>query len=374
MEKQINHKLYYYGGFWTIVGTALISHTVLTIPPALLIIGITSLLALILVACGNTRIPVYALITIPFMLYLSVTQPFTSASLRNIVGPIAGAFFFPVVLYYINRLSKKQILTIVHYFITISIIALTFETLYRYIFPPPELVERALWATENNFYMYKMRSLMYSCSNGAAIHMVIILFFTYYWSEYSNKNYKFAKFFLFLIIALTLSRTAWLGTIVGIIYVKFLRNKSTVYWITSGIMVLMLMTLTFFSFIYTIIKDDGSFLSKFEIANSVIEYYKSTFTFKDIFFGVGIYNSDEVLSVGLAAHSFLIQLSIETGFVSLALFILMLFQMGYYSNWKISIILVPFFITTLSATLSFMPCFYVAIALMCFAEKTLINK
>jgi len=367
-----NRKIYYWGGFWTIVGTVFISHTFLSIPPALFIIAFTSTLALLLIGSGDRKIPIFALVTIPFIVYLCLTQPFTSANFRNIVGPIAGAFFFTVAIYFLNRLEKTQIIRIVHFFIVASIILLTFETIYRYLFPDQASLQAAYERGKGFFYQYKMLSLMYSDSNMAAIHMVIILFFTYYWAEITKKKYKGAKFILIFLIGLSLSRAAWLSIFIGIIYFKFLRNKSAVFWITGGVITLALTSLALFGFILPMVKYDDSFLMKFQIANQIFDYYKQSPSIKEHLIGIGVRQSIELF--GIYAHSFLVVQLIEMGIISLVLLLLMWLQFGYYSNWKLGIILVPFLIATLSATLSFMPSFYVAVAIMCYAEKSLKNE
>ena len=72
------------------MSSALVSHTKLPIPPALLIWGITVLLFLFLYLSdfGSSRMPKYGLIVLPFAFFLMFTQPFTGASVKNYVGPI----------------------------------------------------------------------------------------------------------------------------------------------------------------------------------------------------------------------------------------------------------------------------------------------
>lgn len=369
-----NLNMYYWGGLWTVLATALVSHTKFSVPPALFIFAITFLLSILLISKGGYRkIPIYALITIPFALYLIITQPFTTANVRNYIGPILSVLFFPVTIYFVNKLNREKVYRIVRIFITFSTLVLIFETIYRYIFPDQDVAAIAIGrGGQGLFYMYKSSSLMYTDSNGAAIHILIVLFFTFYWAEYTNQKYKLIKFILIILIGLSLSRAAWLGTLCGLIYFKFLRGKSLVFWISWGIIVITLVAFMFFVVILPKIGNDGSFLSKFVIVEHVVNFYSHIRPVKDYLIGIGVYQSINIF--GIYAHSFFVVQLLEMGIVSFILLIIMWGMFGVYTKWKVGIILIPFVITTLSSTLSFMPSFYVAMALMCYVENSLRNE
>jgi hypothetical protein len=364
------NKLYYFGGLATCVSSALVSHTKLPIPPALLIWGAMVLLFLFLYLSdfGSSRIPKYGLIILPFAFFLLFTQPFTDASLKNYVGPIISALFFPLVVYFLNFLNRNQVVQIVKYLLLISTIVLTFETLYRYVFPNFELQDLSeSRGSDDMFYMFKTTSLMYNDSNGAAIHISIILFFTYYWSEFVEKKYRFIKFVLWVLLIFSISRAAWIGAIIGLIYFKLLRGKSILFWTLAGSLFFLFSLIGFFVYILPLMETDPSFMARIEVFESAYKYYKSGPNIIDQLTGIGVYMSKEYFDIYL--HNFYIVQAVEMGFISLALLIIMWGQFIFFTNSKGLIILVPYSIIVLSSTLSFIPVFYVVMGIMCICEN-----
>lgn len=359
--------LLYYVGWITVISTALISHTILPVPPALLLFCIVIFGIMLLFRAGYGTMPLYSLIALPFIVFLTFAQPLTGASVRNYVGPIVSAIYFPVTIYYLQFLTKEQLGKIVKAFLIISTVILFFETAYRYMFPNYSLAEAAQQNNTEVFYMYKASSLMYTDSNGAAIHMLCVLFFAYYWGSVTGEKYRLIKWILVLIMGLTISRAAWIGTFIGVLYFKWFRGRSLFFLITSGTIVTTLLLTVFLVFILPVIKNDGSLLSKFEIAELIIQYYEKGPSFIEQAIGVGVYMSKNIF--GIYAHNFLAVQLIEMGFISVVLLFFMLGGIVYYSKGKAMIVLIPFFITTLSSTLSFMPVFYTVLAIICVYEN-----
>lgn len=368
------NKLYYFGGFAICVSSALVSHTKLPIPPALLIWGITVLLFLFLYLSdfGSSRMPKYGLIVLPFAFFLMFTQPFTGASVKNYVGPIISTLFFPLVVYFLSYLNRNQIIRIVKYLLIISTIVLTFETLYRYVFPNFDVQDISEGrGTDDVFYMFKSSSLMYNDSNATGIHILLVLFFTYYWSEFVNEKYALIKIVLWLLLILTISRAAWIGAIVGIIYFKLLRGKPILFWIFLGSLLFLFCLIVFFAYLLPLMETDPSFMARIEVFESAFKYYKSGPNIIDQLNGIGVYMSQVYFDIYL--HNFYIVQAVEMGFISLALLFIMWGQFIYYTKSKALIILVPYSIVILSSTLSFIPVFYIVFGIICICENKLKN-
>lgn len=369
--KTTTQSIIYTTGFWTVISTALVSHTKIPIPPALFIFGLSVLIMFVLFFTGNRyrKVPVYALCVLPLSAVLLLSQPFTNASVQNFVGPLISALYFFVTAYYMQFLSGQEIMKIIKNLLVLSLVILTAEEVYRFIFPNYYIADVASRRIdqEGMFYMFKTDSIMYKDSNGAAIHILIVLFFTYYWGEIIGRKYKIIKIILIILIGLTISRAAWFGTLAGIVYFRFLRGKSVSFWVSAGIATIIIASILTFTIIIPMVEEDKSFMSKFEIANLVIEYYEQSPPINEQLIGVGVYQSQKVF--GIYAHSFLMVQMIEMGIVSTILLLAMWGYFIYYTKSKALIILIPFFITTLSSTLSFMPIFYVSMALMCEIER-----
>lgn len=366
------NKLFYFGGLATCVSSALISHTKLPVPPALLIWGAMVLLFLFLYLSdfGSSKIPKYGLVVLPFAFFLLFTQPLTNSSIKNYIGPIISALFFPLAVYFLNFLNRNQIIRIVKSLVIISTIVLTFETLYRYAFPNFAVQDISEGrGTDDVFYMFKASSLMYKDSNASAIHILIVLFFTYYWSEFVEKKYKFVKIVLWLLLILTISRAAWIGAIIGVIYFKMLRGKSILFWAFAGSLFCLFSLIVFFVYLLPLMESDPSFLARIEVVESAYKYYKSGPSIIDQLIGIGVYMSNVYFDIYL--HNFYIVQAVEMGFISLVLLVIMWVQFIYYTKGKGLIVLVPYSIVVLSSTLSFIPVFYVVFGIICICENKL---
>lgn len=363
-------KLYYFGSLATCVSSALVSHTKLPLPPALLIWGAMVLLFLFLYLSdfGSSQIPKYGLIVLPFALFLMLTQPLTDASVKNYVGPIISALFFPLVVYYLNFLNRNQVIRIVKYLLIVSTIVLTCETLYRYVFPNFEIQDISeSRGTDDVFYMFKSSSLMYTDSNATGIHILLVLFFIYYWSEFVKEKYKIVKIVLWLLLILTISRAAWLGAIVGFVYFKLLRGKPIVFWVFAGSLFFLFSLVGFFVYLLPLMEADPSFMARIEVFESAYKYYQSGPNVIDQLIGIGVYMSQVYFDIYL--HNFYIVQAVEMGFISLAFLFLMWGQFVYYTKSKALIVLVPYSIVILSSTLSFIPVFYIIFGIMCISEN-----
>lgn len=90
-----------------------------------------------------------------------------------------------------------------------------------------------------------------------------------------------------------------------------------------------------------------------------LEYIKSI-GIKELLFGVGISKSESVLNI--AAHNFWLTILIEAGIIGLFFFIKIFKQLFAIKNMKI--VLIPYFIATLSATNMAFFTFYVLLAIM----------
>jgi hypothetical protein len=98
-----------------------------------------------------------------------------------------------------------------------------------------------------------------------------------------------------------------------------------------------------------------------------VSKYLSNASFNEILFGIGFSNSSERL--GIYAHNFFMVFFIESGFIGLFLIILLLIQITFATNKRALFIIIPFLITTLSSTITFMPFLYVAVGLIFLEER-----
>lgn len=221
--------------------------------------------------------------------------------------------------------------------------------------------------------MYKYASFMYADSNGTAIHIVVILFYILYLEEVHTQKWRKSKLILVVLLLLTFSRAAWLGAVLGWIYVRFLQQKKFSFYLLNFTALVFLASLVYIFYLREKIETDLSFQSKFEIVEIVLSHFKNA-TLVEWLLGIGFSNSLTVLDI--YAHNFEMVFLIESGVIGFLLMALCFTNFIYITHRKALFIIVPFLITTLSSTIIFMPFFYVAIAMIYVKQrgKTIILK
>ncbi len=363
--------IYTIGAFLTVSLCSVNTHMLLPVPPPVVFLFLALLFLFIGVLKGDTTLDRKAFVVFPLFLLLLVTQLFfTEAPIRRVIAPIIALLFFPVSLYFLYRLTYSELCRIVKIFIVLSVVVLTFETIYRFAFPNLDYESSLDNASESLrwIYMFKGPSLVYVDSNGTALHALIVLFFVFYWSLYTRKSFFIYKLFLILIIILTFSRAAWLGLIVGIFYFYLYRDRSFIFKLSVSLTVLFSILLLIVFYVLPFMMKDASLLSKFEIMGEIFQYFEMDQSFLQfVFTGVGVSMSVEVL--GIYAHNYWAVWLIEAGFLALLLQMSLWILFYVYTKKKAMIILLPFFLATLSSNLTFAPVFYVAFAVMYYTVK-----
>jgi len=188
---------------------------------------------------------------------------------------------------------------------------------------------------KDNFYIYKINSLMYLNSNGVGMHAVFLFSFVLYLKSilrvnrgeplYFHKyelNYYAILIFLFSI--LSLSRGAvMICIILYLVYIfNFLKVKLKIYTALLMVPIFILLLFNLFSQ-YSV---DGSFLTKLEIANNLFLYLNQVEFFELIFGNVygdpyKIYNGFK----GFVGHTHYFELVFFGGLLGTILFILFFF-------------------------------------------------
>lgn len=368
-----NSNLVYLGAWLVIPSSILVSHTILPLPPALIFFIFSLLIFLFQLKNDNFIINIKnrdSISVLPLILYLLFTQPLTDSPLRRYIAAILGPCFFILATYFLLKLENKKILKLADQFINYSAIFLFLDTIYRYIFPSfnvSYLDNDSLW-----FYQYKGPSLMTIDSNGTGIMAVIMLFFSLYWNQLLNRKKFFSNVVFLLIIAFSISRAAWFATFIGLFYFYLFRNKSLKYKLSIGCSLVILLIYFIIVYIIPIIQNDASFLTKFDIINASSSYFSTKANFESLLIGVGCSISIEKL--GIFAHNYFLVFIIEMGIPAFLFMLFSWFKFVSMTKGKALIVLVPFFIVTLSSFLTFGPFFYAVMALINISVKKSVKQ
>lgn len=360
-------------GLWLLVPFAsVISHTWLPIPPTIVLFGLSLFIALILYSptlfnpidsqVVRTSDFTKKIIILPlcFGLYLLFSQYVMGAKLTSFFGTAAAMQYLVLILIFSESLSFKTWSKYITWFIYISAGILVFEAVGRYALS----FYHDYYTGENQnlwIYKYKYYSPIYSESNGAGIHIIVILFFSYWWSMVSKNKLLAVKLILWAVLLLSLSRACVLAGLLGAVYYFFLANRNKKFWIVSISIATLGLFICFYYIIYPLIRTDLSFLSKFEIFQAAILFFQRA-TWSQWLFGVGLMGSVEYL--GIFAHNYFLVYLVETGVIGLGLILGVFYLFVKYTKGKGLILLVPFLLATASSTNLFLPHFFVAMAIM----------
>ena len=251
----------------------------------------------------NYEVFLFILITVPF-LYKSIytANEYTNPILVNMVLGLIG--FFIVISINLKGLEPYyDKVTNVYSGFVVTITGL--DTIFRYLKPvynPIYLAE----GSDSWFYQYK-HSYILGDSNLVALLIINALFFRMSIKTLQNKkvmDYWFLVFTLLLIF--TISRSAYLATIVGVIYValKEVRYKKVIY--LSSILMLLPVMLVFLDFVIND-KSGGTKLREF---SALVKFFNES-SLIDIIFGIGFGHGNEIS--GRYIHSLLVKLLMEGG-------------------------------------------------------------
>lgn len=90
----------------------------------------------------------------------------------------------------------------------------------------PKGVDEVVVGADRWFYLFKGGGLMYSETNGLAIHIIIVYFFVVWWSLLHKKNMLIEKSCLLVLIILTFSRAALISIPLGWLYMYCIGRMS----------------------------------------------------------------------------------------------------------------------------------------------------
>jgi hypothetical protein len=214
------------------------------------------------------------------------------------------------------------------------------------------------------FYIFKLTSLLHKDSNGSGVIILSILSVLVFLC-YECKIDRFYKnaYVVFLILHIsTFARASIISHIILLLYF-YLFSKRNIYFkcIIIFVVGIAIVNILIIFDIFPSIKD-GSFISKIYIYNQTLVYLHNANVFQ-ILFGNGNASSIDILG-GIGGHNFISTLWIESGLISLILYILMFISMAIdvKSGW--SIVVLPFFITSLSYTPLTTPYIFIALLLI----------
>jgi hypothetical protein len=284
--------------------------------PLFIILGIIGF-AIIFVKHERFSLPLDSKILLVFLAYATLSEIYYHTVISTYINLATGGVAY-ILIRGIKRFDSSfwetRLLLAARIFATLA----TADTIYRLTHPqaPSSAAFDTLYARdEGRFYLYKFGSLMFADSNTTAIISVIFLFSILALDRCQRENRKLVMIYM-VMIALSLSRAAMIATAIMLIF-HSVRQRLLL------IVVLTIFGFAFGIFFLTEVEQDGSFLTKFDIAHRIVEYYGSSpAAIGELLFGIGYDNSIE--AIGVYTHILVATILFEGGLLSLVLYVLFL--------------------------------------------------
>ena len=302
-------------------------------------------------------------IYIPFLLFVlfMIINAFLLSSMKIFFIIAYFCLFYIIgdfVLYQINANHMEKVIKNYFYF---NLMLMTADLIYRIINARSQ-VGTVFGNPIYIFYIFKESSLLHEDSNGSGVIILTILSVVFYLkSVYNNRFYKIMYALFFVLLLLTFARASIIAHILLLLFIYFFIRRSIYIKV-------ILISIVIFSciFILNFFTDknnftDGSFLSKITIFERTFDYIKNAGTFQ-ILFGNGELSSPDIIGIG--AHNFISALLIESGLISLVLYIWIFVNIAFDTKSGWYIVLFPFFITSLSYTPLATPYIFIATLLI----------
>lgn len=297
-----------------------------------------------------------AFLIFSFVFYLWCTQVFLEGEYATLIftSSIVVILFLPNL---IKRTSGK-----IKFALVLVVIFYAIEALIRirnpdYNYQSDELSSGIL----DTFYIYKVNSIAFEDSNFVAMVLTCYYILSRVAGRENDEKTYLTSLFLFILIVLTFSRSAYIGIV--IFEAMFFYNNNKKYRLLS-ILGICLVALIAFYFLLDKIESDGSFKSKFYIFELFITYLGNV-TVTNIITGVGFGNTFTYLGIG--PHNIYIALFIETGVLGLFLYLL-IFLYLYLKYTLCRLAIMPIMIMGLSFSPIALPYFYVVISWLIYLE------
>jgi len=348
---------------------SLSSRTWLPIPPTLLLFFGAVLCWFALQINGERRtangeLKIVIAVFSVFVFYIFASQYFMGTVFFRYMGVVFAAMYLILILIFSERTSADFLKNLGRKFIRYSLIILSVEAILRLTYGFYSIIQGE--SPHSSFYQFKFIGPMYVSSNMVAGHIIALLFFMLWWGHTYKQSFKNEIILALVLLFLTFSRANIPAIIIGLFYFYFFKDiewkKSLVVLFFVGIFgVFALWSLRYFP--------DYSFQTKFLILNEALYFYE-TASLRYILFGLGLSETEQMARFTFSAHGYFPIFLMETGVLGLLLLLTTFFFLVKFTNGAAMIVLLPYSIQTLSEGATFIPYFYVIMALMLILTKS----
>ena len=300
-----------------------------------------------------------------YIFYLIVTQFFLEPDFNTLINVLFSLSYFITILNIAFYANNTILVKYSKYFIWFTIILLAIEAGWRLTHPVFVLegTDKDYRDKEGMlFYAFKFSSIMFKDSNFVGTYGLVAFFYYYYLRRKKYVKSIIPLIILFVLILLTLSRSAILTVFLTIVLLYFLTIKIKLLHILLGVSFSMLLI---FVVLPQIIEDE-SLLSKFTILELTWNYLQEC-SLLEFLFGVGFGNT--VKHIGMGAHNLLVTHFIESGIIGLIFFLIVNFSLIKRTKKYSLFLTIPLFISGMSLAGHAISFYYACLALIYVIER-----
>jgi hypothetical protein len=329
--------------------------------PYVLLLVFSMLLTSISVLIFFKSIRFYGVLSVVMLVFVIYLFKFALSDTPGNYLFIFNILVFPVTMLSLSRIHPLDFRNIIIFFLTMTVITLTYEVIYR--FSHPVIGGQALDFGEvsdgSSFYMYKITSLMYNNSNGIGMHVTfvigLLLSILYKNSNSVNEDFiksKYVKIFIFtyfVFCLLSLSRAAIIVSVLLFFLYIYLTNRKFFILTNFSMPIVFFCLFSFILYNHSNVIHDASFITKFEILNNLIVYLGDA-SIVQILFGNVLNDYYDIYPnfVGFVGHVHLFDLLFYGGFVFSIAYIAMFFCLFAKCRLASLFIILPFIVLGLS--------------------------
>ncbi len=307
---------------------------------------------------GEVRLRIDAALAIFGLLYVSVVSNAIEGAFINLSLGLLGYIIVASTLWKMDQSYLYENVIKASWLVAILLIA---DAGYRFANPMvPTLEELNFYEQSDSlFYLYKFNSFMFADSNTAGLLGMQVFFLALGFSHFHEKSNKLLLLILFLTVLLSISRAAILATILSFVFIGF--TKSKYFYRLMPLLVICVVLAAAGVYIYFL--DDPSNQERFSIFLNAKDYILDSASLTELFFGIGLGNSIEV--IGQAAHNILLTHFLELGGVGFLVFFIFFVYVSFFGKEAFKYVILPAFIVGLSYYMyAGTPFLFIPIALM----------
>lgn len=315
-------------------------------------------------------------------LYTFLTLLITNTEWQYTVHMATAISCFVITTILCRFLNKKQVLSITNFMLLLNFLYIATETYWR-ITHPMLGRDRDIISENTTFYIFKTNSFIISDSNSIGLMTIIFIFLSVYLYNYVSKN----KIYIFYIIAFTIltilsfSRAAWIAVFfTGLIIfsIDFLKKHLFIYLKQNKITIKFLMfilivpvfTIFLLITIFCLLLQDGSFLTKIDLARNIFDFFLKSSIYQ-IIFGIGssLDASDKIYQ--RYPHNIILTYLTWVGLLGTSVvyyFWLCIYKITNKRSW---LIFIPQIFAGISYTMPGLHLFYVSLAIITYFEYIL---